>query len=330
MDYVDSELKPVAKSVKEKFIELKNHLDLLSKRNEVQLLYRGEEFRNIKKRLKKKGTSLLEREIYDRAFYFGEKARHFSIDVFTPGRDYLTNIRDESDQTFRFIHDRICKVLNDPRISDQVKKYTNEYFRNYFLSPGSIDDFLEKVGLCYTDKIKVKVRDYYLYFLHVAGKSGIRKETMLVSTSKIRNAALKFSASATEGKVLLHYFIPKPFQDYAIGPWEIEHHKNVIIATNLPLYHPKGLFPSQNEIAVKGALFPNFILGIELVGQNKFIINNNFIKNGNMNDNESISRHGFDIDQSNFKKDIFDTGYIRYGEVDGERDFSSYDALEKP
>lgn len=330
MDYVDSELNPVAESVKEKFIDLTKYLQFLNEKNEVQLLYRGEEFRNIKKRLKSKGTSLKESEIYERAFYFGDKARHFSVDVFTPGRNYLRNIRDESDRTFTFIHERICNILNEPRLQERVNNCTNDWFRRYFLSPGSDIDFLKKVKSCYTEKTKINVRDYYLYFLHVAGTSGIRKETMLVSTSKDKSTAIEFSENTKKEKVILHYFIPAPFEEYAIGPWEIEHHKKVVYGTGLPRYFPKGLYPEQNEIAVKGALFPQFILGIELVGEDKFIINNNFIKGVNMNNIKSISQYGFHIDQSNFERDIFDTGYIRYGEVDGERDFSSYDVLEEP
>ncbi len=75
MDYVDSELNPVAESVKNKFIDLKNNLQVLSGQGEVQLLYRGEELRNIKNRLLKQKISCKENEIYERAFYFGDKAR---------------------------------------------------------------------------------------------------------------------------------------------------------------------------------------------------------------------------------------------------------------
>ncbi|HFD2587316.1 TPA: hypothetical protein ACF24W_004123 [Escherichia coli] len=48
MDYVDSELKPVTESVKEKFIDLEYHLRNLNEQGEVLLLYRGEELHNIK------------------------------------------------------------------------------------------------------------------------------------------------------------------------------------------------------------------------------------------------------------------------------------------
>lgn len=325
MDYVDSELKPVAESVENRFIDLQNRLQVLSEKGEVQLLYRGEDFRNIRNRLQKRNARHEEREVYERAFYFGDKARHFSVDVFTSGRNYLTNIRDESDNTFVFIHDRICKILKEPRLLTRVNKFTSEGFQRYFLKPGSNADFIKKINIYDTDNLKINVRDYYLYLLHVAGSSGIRKETMLVSTSKDKFTAVQFSESAYSGKVIFHYFIPKPFEDYAIGPWRIKHHEKVVSAIGLPLYNSKGLFPRQNEIAVKGALFPKFILGIELVGENKFIINSNFTKNGNMKDIELVARCGFDIDQLNFGNDIFDTAYIRYGEIDGKRDFSSYD-----
>ncbi|EMF0720249.1 hypothetical protein V2E67_004490 [Citrobacter freundii] len=324
MDYLDSELNPVAESVKKKFVDLEYDLQVLSRQREVLRLYRGEELRNIKKRLLKKTVSSKEAEIYERAFYFGEKARHFSVDVFTPGRNYLTNLNDHSDQTFTFIHNRICNILKEPRLSARIEKCTDDSFRQYFLRPGSDVDFLQKSNSCYTDKTKVYARDYYLYFLHVAGSPGIRKETMLVSTSKDKTIAMQFSESTKKERVIFHYFVPAPFQDYAIGPWEIEHHEKIIYATGLPAYSPKGLYPEQNEIAVKGALFPHFLLGIELVGKDKFIINSHFTSANNMNNIQSIVQHGFNIDQTDFEKTIFDTGYIRYGETDGDGVFSSY------
>lgn len=326
MDYVDSELNPVAESVKKKFVDLEYELQVLSRQREVLLLYRGEELRNIKKRLLKKTVSSKEAEIYERAFYFGEKARHFSVDVFTPGRNYLTNLNDHSDQTFTFIHNRIYNILKEPKLSARIEKCTDERFRQYFLRPDSDVDFLQKSNSCYTDKTKVYARDYYLYFLHVAGSPGIRKETMLVSTSKDKTIAMQFSESTKKERVIFHYFVPAPFQDYAIGPWEIEHHEKIIYATGLPAYSPKGLYPEQNEIAVKGALFPHFLLGIELVGKDKFIINSHFTSANNMNNIQSIVQHGFNIDQTDFEKTIFDTGYIRYGETDGDGVFSSYNA----
>ncbi|ROP62112.1 hypothetical protein EDF81_0594 [Enterobacter sp. BIGb0383] len=325
MDYVDSELNPVTDSVKNRFIDLENHLQTLSGQGEVQLLYRGEQLHNIKKRLIKNPGTEQEKEIYERAFYFGDKARHFSVDVFTPGRNYLTNINDHSNNTFAFIHDRICNILKDPKSSTRVEKCTDNKFRRYFLGADSKDDFLKKINTCYTDKTKINARDYYLYFLHVAGSPGIRKETMLVSTSKDKSVALHFLKSAKKDKVIFHYFVPAPFQDYAIGPWEIEHHAKIIHATGLPQYSPKGLYPDQNEIAIKGALFPQFLLGIELVGKDKFIINASFNKSINKDNIPSIVQHGLVIDQSDFGNSIFGTGYIRYGESDGDGTFSSYD-----
>ncbi|EBJ6041368.1 hypothetical protein AAF129_002790 [Salmonella enterica] len=324
MDYVDSELNPLTESVKKKFIDLEYHLHNLSGQGEILLLYRGEELHNIKKRLLKKNPNKKENETYERAFYFGDKARHFSVDVFTPGRNYLTNLNDHSEQTFAFIHARICNILKEPKLSTRIEKCTDDRFRQYFLRSGSDVDFLRKSSTCYTEKTKVNVRDYYLYFLHVAGSPGIRKETMLVSTSKDKSIALQFSDRTKKEKVIFHYFVPAPFQDYAIGPWEIEHHAKIIYAMGLPAYLPKGLYPEQNEIAVKGALFPHFLLGIELVRENKFIINSNFTKMNNMNNIRSIAQHGFNIDQTDFEKTIFDTGYIRYGETDGNGAFSSY------
>ena len=44
---------------------------------------------------------------------------------------------------------------------------------------------------------------------------------------------------------------------------------------NLPIYRPTGLHPLQKEISIKGALFPDRILGIELVDKKQFVVNPN-------------------------------------------------------
>lgn len=329
MNYVDSELKPVAEDVRNNFLHLKCHLRNLRRVGRVQLLYRGEELSNIQKRLATKK----EDEIYEHAFYVGEKARHFSIDRFELGRDYLTHISDDSEKTFLFILNRIRNVIGEHKLSIRVRKNTTDKFRKYFLSSSSDVDFLEKINNC-TGRERISVRDYYLYFLHVAGSVGIRKEAMLVSTSKNKRIALKFSGSAdkkkNKKKVILHYFVPKPFHDYAIGPDDIYYHRHIIKKINLPEYYAKGLFPEQNEIAVKGALLPHFLLGIELIGENKFIINSNFANSDNMNNILRIAKSGFNIDQTDFKYMIFNTGYIRYGEVDEYGLFGNHDIEGNP
>lgn len=326
MQYVDTNLQPISSELERDFLDLKDFLSEQDKSGRLLFLYRGEEQRNIKRRLVN-GLGVDTQEVFERAFYFGDKARHFSIDIFTGDRDFLTGINDCSDETLSFIYDRIATVLDTPRMSERVSRNTSKEFRDYFLNRENRLDFLTKINSAYTSETKLKARDYFLYFLHVAGSAGIRQETMFVSTTTDKDIASDFSkaGSGDVSRIIFHYFIPQPFHGHAIAPWVADHHQRIADKIGLPTYKATGLFPRQKEVSVKGALFPHFILGIELVDDEKFIINSNFNELSNRGDFEIVAKQGFSIDQSDFHNRIFDTNYIRWGETDLDGNFESND-----
>ena len=204
---------------------------------------------------------------------------------------------------------------------------TSINFREFFLYQDTQQEFLHKINEAYTLEKKLKARDYYLYFLHVAGTVGVRQETMFVSTTTDKRIAHGFSRAGkrSSSRIIFHYFVPQPFHLHAIAPWVADHHQQIAYAMGLPTYKPTGLYPKQKEVSVKGALFPHFILGVELVNERKFIINSNFNEFNNRVDFERVARQGFEIDQSDFHARIFDTGYIRWGQTDLAENFESND-----
>ncbi|MCC5824874.1 hypothetical protein [Alkalimonas sp.] len=327
MEYVDNNLQPISEELRTRFLSLKSFLSEQDKAGRLLFLFRGEEQRNIRRRLTSGGLGIETNEVFERAFYFGDKARHFSVDTFNTERNFLTGINDCSDETLLFIYRRICESLEDPRVLSQVNKNTSREFRDFFLNQHNQHDFLQRINQAYTSETKLKARDYFLYFLHIAGSAGIRKETMFVSTTTDRRIARGFSKAVNRNssRIIFHYFIPQPFHVHAIAPWVADHHQRIVNALRLPTYKSTGLFPKQQEVSVKGALFPHFILGIELVDEKKFVINSNFNEYDNKLNFESVSRQGFFIDQSDFHSRIFDTGYIRWGQTDLAGNFESND-----
>ncbi|ELC3160022.1 hypothetical protein [Vibrio harveyi] len=327
MEYVDNNLQPISEELRRCFLSLKSFLSEQDKAGRLLFLFRGEEQRNIRRRLSSGGLGIDTNEVFERAFYFGDKARHFSVDTFDAERNFLTGINDCCDETLSFIYRRIGESLEDPRILRQVNQNTSREFRDFFLNQHNHHEFLQKINQAYTSETRLKARDYFLYYLHVAGSAGLRKETMFVSTTTDRRIARGFSkvGNRNSSRVMFHYFIPQPFHVHAIAPWVADHHQRIVNALQLPTYKSTGLFPKQREVSVKGALFPHFILGIELVDERKFIINSNFNMYGNRENFESISRQGFFIDQSDFHNRIFDTGYIRWGQTDLAGNFESND-----
>lgn len=326
MEYVDSDLKPLNEELKNDFLSLRSFLSEQDKSGHILFLYRGEEQRNIRRRLANGGLGIETQEVFQRAFYFGDKARHFVGDVFDNERNFLTGINDCSDETLSFIYKRICNVL-ESRNSQRIRQNTSIEFREFFLQQSNRDEFLRRINEPHTPETKLKARDYYLYFLHVAGAVGIRQETMFVSTAINKRVAQGFTRAGhgSTSRIIFYYFIPQPFHFHAIAPWVIDHHQRIAYSIGLPTYKPTGLYPKQREVSVKGALFPHLILGIELVDDRKFIINSNFNKHVNRANFERVAREGFAIDQSDFHSRIFDTGYVRWGQTDLNGNFESND-----
>lgn len=326
MEFVNVDLTPLSKGELDAFKEFNSYLSEEKKSGNILFLYRGEEQKNIKKRLSNGGAGVPQNEIMERAFYFGEKARHFAVDNFDPERNYLTSINDCSDDTLGFIFERIGNVLSDSKMKSKVMENTSRVFREFFLEPNNKLEFIRVINTTYTKNNRLKVRDYYLYFLHVAGSAGVRKETMFVSTSLNKRTALGFSKmpKGNKSRVIFHYFIPQPFYLHAIAPWISEQHRGIAFELRLPTYYALGLFPSQKEVSIKGALFPHFLLGIELVDEKKFIVNSHIENIYNVG-LEQAMRSGIPIDQSDFENRIFDTGYIRWGQTDLQGNFEQFD-----
>lgn len=326
MEYVDTNLHPLDEETRSNFLELNSYLSEQDKSGNILFLYRGEEQRNIRKRLINSNSDVGWQEIFKRVFYIGDKARYFAADVFHNERNFLTEINDCSEETLCFIFDRVSNVLSSIKISRQVAENTSDCFRSFFLDQSNRAVFVGRINESCADENKLRVRDYYLYFLHVAGSLGIRHETMLVSSSANRKIATGFTRGGTRdlSRVVFHYFIPQPFHVHAIAPWVADYHQRLVHSVGLPTYKPAGLFPRQQEISVKGALFPHFMLGVELVNEKKFIVNPNACR---LNESEfaNVAKHGFFIDQADFQNKIQDTGYTRWVQTDQVGNFESHE-----
>lgn len=87
-------------------------------------------------------------------------------------------------------------------------------------------------------------------------------------------------------------------------------HPQVILGLGLPRFRPRGLFPKQQEICVKGALFPQFILGIEIITQGRhYFMANPHALTLSENQYEDVVRSGIPIDQHDFPERIRETSY---------------------
>ncbi|MCB8942783.1 MAG: hypothetical protein H6658_03290 [Ardenticatenaceae bacterium] len=105
-----------------------------------------------------------------------------------------------------------------------------------------------------------------------------------------------------------------------------EHHE-IVSELKLPTYQPTGLFPKQNEVAIKAALFPHFLIGLELCDERKMVINHNLLKL-EPSSLYQIYDEGIPTDQEGFKDSIFTTGYIRWASRDDEGQFEEFTSIQ--
>jgi hypothetical protein len=131
-----------------------------------------------------------------------------------------------------------------------------------------------------------------------------------VSTSRKKDEASKFALSRKEARgIILVYLIPEPLEKYGISRNTVVNFKTQYQHTGLPLYSD-NFYPHQDEIAIRGALFPQFILGFEDLEHNYFVLNP-YLLSSNISPGY-VPIHGLPIDQSKFEEVLKGTSYYAY------------------
>lgn len=338
MKYVNTDLSPIEDAQRRDFENLLAFMNEKDKEGEILLLYRGESLQNLRRKLVSENAR--DQEMFDRCFYVGDKARHFFYDQRGPHEQtYLRTINDCSSQTLEYIFDRMGSVLVSAKLDRRVRTRTSRAYRTFFSDPANRELFVRRFDSIENDETKLKVRDYFLYFLHVAGRSGVYSETMFVSTTTDIVVARGFASGRgtrlgkslmppvkQERSVIFHYFVTQPTGNYAIAPWQAEHDRRLAKELGFPTFQSKGLFPTQKEVAVKGALYPQFILGIELRdGLESCFIPNPHALGIAPASYDDVARYGIPVNQTDFAERILDTNYIRWNERDGDGRFEEHE-----
>ena len=80
----------------------------------------------------------------------------------------------------------------------------------------------------------------------------------------------------------------------------------------MPEYKLGGeAYPYEMEIAIRGALFPHFIIGIHDLNHENFLVNPHLLITAKINMHK-IPTEGFEINQDSFEKEIKKTNYKRH------------------
>lgn len=282
-------------------VRVANSISLIDRRR-ITITFRGDSNRNLSYKLSSTNEPLSEDMMFDLYFYFGDKAKHF----YARNNDAVNNslvmkcIEDYCKATFEFIYDEISKALRsqDREIIDFM--VTNTEFACFFNGKNK-DIFIDCMS-----RLPKYGRDYYFYFLHTAGWKPFSEMSFLVSTSRNYDAAATTFGLGGEKQYITYYLVPEPFENFAVSHTKTKKYESMLRDSGMPLYNGKTIYPNEQEIAIKGALLPNFILGVRDVTENRFIANPHLFTT--INRKRSITS-GLYIDQSDFMSRLCLTNY---------------------
>ncbi len=264
----------------------------------ANLVFRGDKLSNLANRLTCKRHDLTLENITSLLFYFGDKARHYYKyeDSSAMARRWLSRIEDTSESTSAIIFDKIVEVVGR-RASEKFRK-SNKAFSEFFVA----DNRSRFVGELSDDQT---ARDYYLYFLHSASSARLGCNTVLVSSSLSYDCPFERQKDEPDGSII-YYIVPEPLERYAVSHLRMIAFDKSLEARGLPIYQNRALHPDEDEVAIRGALFSSFMLGLRTMSDNHFIANPHLFTEEN--GIESIIS-GLNFDQGDFMDRLSDTGY---------------------
>ena len=286
MNYYDVYGEKLSDDIKNRYLEL---LKMLNNEH-IILLFRGDKLRNISKKLKIDINDI--EKTSKKIFKIGEKSKSYL--------NHSLDINNVNDSVFEKIFDRINKYfVEDGTLEENIEKE----FIDYFSKQTNKKIFLENISKIEHDLVKILVRDYYNFLIHTTDKYKI--ESYFMSTTKEYDIAKEQFTCKKESSLIFNYFIVEPFFTQAVSANFIKEHNEIIQYYKLPIYGSEGFYPNEKEISIKAALFPQFILSIEFLKEEKIIINPHI----DFDKIEEILKFGIHFVQSDFDQEILTTEY---------------------
>jgi len=254
-------------------------------------------------------------EAYRTLFYLGEKSKHFyRTDASSLKRlKHFRCIQDASEKTFSYMFTRISSVMrNNKSASLNQKGRLDNFIKNNqlfvdFFKEHNRTHFIETCTKNPNDR--VCLRDYYLYLLHTLGRlGGISDLSFFVSTSRDYQQALKFTNKSSP--IVFLYFITYPFAEFGLDLNTVEELCTKVTEMGLPAY-TYDVFPNQKEFAVKGGLFPHFLLGVLEPDERRLVLNYHLFEDDNSDIDFTLAQ-GLRVNQSSFIGLLRSSGYVGY------------------
>lgn len=278
----------------------------------VSVIYRGDNFENLKNKLNLYGDQLEDTNLNEMLFLIGEKGRGYrkSYTAKIKRKYKIFGIRNSDERVFKYIFGKYRSVFrkSDNPIIENFKR-SNPLYVQFFLSGENENVFLETAGNLLENK-RLEFRDYFLAPLHHLGAIGYFNNSIFLSTSSDSNIANDFSPHRQipnfSEKITIVSWIPQPVMKRYVAYHYSTISNRTIKKLGFPVYK-EPFYPTQKEITMKGGLFPHYMLGYFRGRKNQFEINPHFFSTEKAF--SEIVDEGFNIDQSNFNRRLKETDY---------------------
>ena len=230
------------------FEKIKSLIETKIDSDELYLLYRGTDktkYPDIKRDLDIESVS----DFFYNYLHGLEKGGY----SFT--HEKLNTMQDISNNLFDEIFEKIKSSLNTYSHDDFFKKYFKEENSEKFIA--NLNEL--------TDEQKIRLKDYYFAYLHTVGtKDSGKAISYFVSTTKNISIGIDFFTKHEinkEHQVLTYYLLLRPYLGLAIDSHtDISLEELEINEEDFPRY--TALRIHEEEVSIKGGLFPNHILGV--------------------------------------------------------------------
>lgn len=251
-----------------------NKIDDLLKyasKNKATLLLRGEDRDNLKKHLNSNYPE------YELIFQVGIKAKNYIKDKVKPNHP-IKNIHSANKTTAKWIFEKYSSFKN------------GAFDKDYFIT-GNKAAFVSKV------EASQSLIDYYLFGLHTESSENL---VNYISSTPIPEVALH---DASNEKMIILFWVNENKRDLYFNKEKLISNEEVLKKIGLPLIKD-SFYPEENEYAIKGAIFPHFIIGLFDLNSNSLIVNPWLFA-----DKVDWKEDGFDVNQSSFNDFIKSTNY---------------------
>ena len=269
----------------------------------ASIIYRGVNGEYLKKRYNRDSSDV--KSLSERLFLYGVKS-----DIF------CEEFRDDNDinNIERICFESILKALKDSfckRDSNNfsVQRNISSFVRKNQETIQEIITYDEKKWCdkieSLPEEIRIKIKDYYISFLHTIGKAGYGNYSYFLSTTKYIGEADFFRHNDIEnGAIIVGWTNSKNIKcEDSLGL------KEIVSSNGFPTFET-SVFPKQHEITYKCGLLPHFIIGYYY--QDKFEINPWILK---ISDMAKVRKKGLPVDQTPFWELMSKTNFKSYYNV---------------